>query len=237
MRRRGRPTQVERPYAGRPRVTRTQRNSSTIFTGVLAGRSSAAGSSDGSTRKRSASPMSVPRTAARNVAYSSASTRPQPNARRIGSSHGGTARGRIANSAFAAAVSPNETETFPPRLARNAAGERARRGVRSPQRRELPVVQVRQRHRLARQAKAEPPPPRRQRLRRTPGVVAAEMAASPGAEEAQECLAVRALRKVERRTGRVVQEGEARLRPGDRRERPQRCGHLIARERRPQIVQ
>ena len=121
----GRVASASSASLGRPRVIRIQRNSSTIFAGELAGRSSAAGSSDGWTRKRSASPMSDPRAAARNVAYSSASTRAQPNARRIGSSHGGTACGRIANSALAAAVSPNETETSPSRLARNAAGERA----------------------------------------------------------------------------------------------------------------
>ena len=62
MRRPGRPAQVGCGHAGRSRVMRIQRNSSTIFAGELAGRSSAAGSSDGSTRKRSASPMSDPRT-------------------------------------------------------------------------------------------------------------------------------------------------------------------------------
>ena len=207
MRRPGRPTQVARGQAGRPRVTRTQRNSSTIFTGELAGRSSSAGSSDGSTRRRSASPTRAPRTAARNVAYSSASTRPQPNARphrlvprrdrlrpdreqRLGR-RGVPERDRDVSTA-----------------ARAERGRRTReRGVRPPQRRELLVVQVRQRNRLRRKRRSEPRPPRRQRPRRTPGVVAAEMAASPGAEETQQRLAMLADRQVERRTGRVPQDG------------------------------
>ena len=114
------------PHDGHdPRVIFTQRYSSTSLTGDEPGRPRAAGTSSIDTPSRADSLRRAAAISERYTTYASPPP-PRPNEARIGSSHGGKAWGRSANSSFAAAVSPNATSTSPSRSRRRAAGTVAR---------------------------------------------------------------------------------------------------------------